>query len=198
MQYYLLRDDIDFPRRWYLGDVPDFDNWRFRDPNVEDMEPCTYRIEVYQDGKSLDFTLSEAYGVPVLSSRARDSLVGLPEVDEPYKHVVLEPVLVEGKSVEQEFYIMIIETQLDCVDEEKSEFQKFEADDPVRPDLAGNYRAFFNLVVDPSKIGNHHIFRLKRHLGSIVVSEDVKHRFEEAGVTGAVFESVNDDEQTVA
>ncbi|WP_370452113.1 imm11 family protein [Amylibacter sp. SFDW26] len=53
-------------------------------------------------------------------------------------------------------------------------------------------------MVDPSKTEGKHIFRLKKHLGSIIVSEEVKRRFEDIGVTGAIFESVNGDEQTVA
>ena len=105
--------------------------------------------------------------------------------------------MIENKEVAENYYVMIIETQLDCVDEERSDWRKFEVDDPVRPDLAGEYRSFLNLVVDPGKIGDQHIFRIRKHLRSIIVSEEVKRRFEDAGVTGAVFDSVNGDQQTV-
>lgn len=105
---------------------------------------------------------------------------------------------IDNVEIDNAYFVMIIETQVDAVDEERSEFQKYEVNDPVRPDRAGEYRSFFNLVVDPSKIGDHHIFRLKKHLGSIIVSEEVKRRFEAVGVTGAVFESVNGDMRTVA
>ncbi|MGN5952938.1 imm11 family protein [Enterococcus faecalis] len=54
------------------------------------------------------------------------------------------------------------------------------------------------MAIDESKVGDFHIFRIKKYLGAIVVSEDVKLRFEAAGVVGAVFESVNGDKVTVA
>lgn len=198
MKYYLLRDDLEFASRWFLGDIHNVDNWGFSDPTPYFMEPAIYTLDVYRKGTTMDFTATEAFGVPVLSRKAKDALSGLPEVEEPYYHTVLEPVNIEGMLVDQDYFVMIIETQVDCVDEVRSEFQKYEINDPVRPDRAGEYRSFFNLVVDPSKIGDRHIFRLKKHLGSIIVSEEVKRRFEDAGVTGAVFESVNGDQQTVA
>ena len=198
MKYYLLRDDIDFPKRWYLGDIQHIDNWGFSDPTVEFMEPCTYTMSIYQEGCPMDYTVSETYAVPILSKKAKDSLCGLPEVDKPYYHVVLEPVIFDGKSALQGYSVMIIETQLDCVDEIKSDFKKYEVDDPVRPDRVGEYRVFSNLVIDPSKTDGHHIFRIKKHLNSIIVSEEVKNRFEKAGVEGAIFESVNGDCQTVS
>lgn len=198
MKYYLLRSDMFNTGKWTLGDVHNVDNWLFSDPTPYFMEPGEYTIDVFQDGEELDYNESAAFGVPVLSIKAKNALIGLPEVDEPYYHVVLEPVKIENKQVDQDYFVMIIETQIDCVDEERSEFQKYEENDPVRPDKAGQYRGFFNLVIDPSKTGDHHIFRLKNHLGSIIVSEEVKRRFEDAGVTGAVFDSVNGDQATVA
>jgi hypothetical protein len=198
MKYYLLRDDLEFSSRWFLGDVQNVDNWGFNDPTPYFMEPAIYTLDVYRKGTEMDYTSTEAFGVPVLSKKAKDALSGLPEIDEPYYHTVLEPVNIEGMSVEQDYFVMIIETQLDCVDEARSEFEKYVVDDPVRPDKAGQYSAFFSLVIDPEKVGDHHIFRVKSHLGSIIVSEEVKRRFEDAGVTGAVFESVNGDGQTVA
>ena len=107
-------------------------------------------------------------------------------------------MIFDGKSALQGYSVMIIETQLDCVDEIKSDFKKYEVDDPVRPDRVGEYRVFTNLVIDPSKTDGHHIFRIKKHLNSIIVSEEVKNRFEKAGVEGAIFESVNGDCQTVS
>lgn len=174
-------------------------NFEFVEPPLEYMEPCTYPIDLHRDGRETDFSFTmDAGNIPILSKKAKSALIGLPEVDEPYHHVVLEPVKIENKQVDQDYYIMIIETQIDCVDEERSKFQKYEYNDPVRPDKAGQYRSFFNLVIDPTKIRDHHIFRLKNHLGSVIVSEEVKRRFEDAGVTGAVFESVNGDKTTVA
>lgn len=205
MKYYLLRDDMwldESADRWVFDRLKyetDKGNLEFVDPPLEYMEPCTYPIDLHRAGRETDFSFTMDSGnIPILSKKAKSALDGLREVDEPYHHVVLEPVKIENKQVDQDYFVMIIETQIDCVDEERSEFQKYEENDPVRPDKAGQYHAFFNLVIDPSKTGDHHIFRLKKHLGSIIVSEEVKRRFEDSGVTGAVFESVNGDQKTIA
>ena len=173
------------------------DNWLFSDPPVDFMEPCNYIAEVDQDGRELDFTTSGYADVPVVSEKVKEALSGLPEIDEPYKHVVLEPVRFTSETVRNKYFVMIIETQLDCVDETRSKFETIAEDDPIRPDLAGEYGVFLSLVVDPPKIGDHHIFRIKRASRAIIVSEEVKRRFEEAGVIGAEFESVNGDRDTV-
>lgn len=198
MRYYLLRQDVAVSGKWALGDIRHADNWKFSDPPVNFMEPGEYVLDVRFDGLELDYSLAGYASVPVLSRKARDSLVGLPDVDEPYMHVVLEPVAIEGKEVSSDYYLMVIESQVECVDESKSRFELYRSSDPVRPDLAGEYRAFYNLVVDASMVKGKHIFRLKKYLGAIVVSEEVKLRFERVGVIGAVFESVAGDRVTVA
>ena len=105
---------------------------------------------------------------------------------------------VDGFQQKTPYYILHVWDVVDCVDEELSKFERYQVDDPVRPDLAGNYSAFFKLVVSPSRAQGKHIFRLARSGPEVIVSEEVKRRFEAAGVTGAVFESVNGDKQTIA
>ncbi|MCY9844854.1 imm11 family protein [Vibrio caribbeanicus] len=191
MKYYRLRDDINFSKRWYLGDIQHVDNWLYRDPPVEFMEPGRGHIEVYQSGEEMDFTLTERYAVPIVSKKFFEALVGLEEIDKPYRHVVFNQVDIVDRPSLETYFAMVIETQQDCVDESKSDFKKYEVDDPVRPDLAGQYSVFFNLVIDPFKTDGKHIFRVEKHLGAIIVSEEVKNRLEAAGITGVLFESVN-------
>jgi hypothetical protein len=195
MKYYLMREDTNIPNRWYLGDIKHCDNWLFTDPPVEYMEPCTYEIEMQSNGVDLDFSLAGYASVPILSHKAKDSLIGIFDFDEPFRHVVLEPAKIAGR--QERFYVMIVETQLDCVDETRSTFEKYELDDPVRPDRAGEYRIFLNLVIDPTKTNGKNIFRIKKHLGALVVSEQVKSRMEQAGVTGVIFESVDGERDVV-
>ena len=79
------------------------------------------------------------YGIGTRCVRAKAvrSLAGSPEVDEPYCHVVFETVQVEGASTCGDYFLMIIETPIDCVDEAPSEYRQYEVDDPVRPDRGG-------------------------------------------------------------
>ncbi|MCC4589480.1 hypothetical protein LL962_20705 [Xanthomonas sp. NCPPB 1067] len=198
MKYYLLSQDLSNDGKWVLGDINHVDNWLFRNPTVDLMEPGSYSLSVRFDGDEVDFSLAGYASVPVVGDKVVRSLAGLPEVDELYSNVIFSPVEIENRSSENNYFIMIVETQVDCVDEERSDFSIYSEDDPVRPDLAGNYRSFFNLVILPEKIDGRHIFRLKRRLGVLIVSEEVKRRFECAGVTGVVFKLLNGSDKVVA
>ncbi len=205
MRYYLIQDDMwldESSDRWIFDRLKHEGpsaNYEYVDPPAEFMEPCIYPVDLYRIGKATDFSFTMDSGnIPIVSEKVVLALKGLKEIDEPYRFVVFERVEVENYKITDPYFVMIIETQLDCVDEDRSDFQIFEENDPVRPDLAGNYRGFFNLVIDPSKVGDHHIFRIKKHLSSIIVSEVVKERIEKVGATGIVFESVNGDLKAMA
>lgn len=162
------------------------------------MEPCVYSASVKQAGTHLDYNLAGYASVSIVSEKFKKALAGLSEVDDPYHNVVFEPVKIIDDVLKNNYFVMIIETQLDCVDESTSDYKKYEINDPVRPDCAGEYSVFYNLVIDPAKADGKHIFRIKKHLGAIIVSEEVMSRLEAAGVTGVIFESVNGDVETVA
>ncbi|WP_300445238.1 DUF1629 domain-containing protein [uncultured Mameliella sp.] len=197
MRYYLLNDDKHFPDRWFLGAIEHADNWRFLKPEMQDMEPGRYTLHLQREGTPMDYTQTLLYGLPVLSEKARNSLRGIPEVDEPFKNVVMEPVDINGGPWATLYYLMIVETRFDCVDEVRSEFRKFEENDPVRPDKAGEYAIFTNFVIDPDKTEGRHIFRVSTYQSALIVSEEVKRRFEEEQVSGCNFISVMGDREVV-
>jgi len=177
LSYYELTDDINFPNRWYLGDIAVADNWKlvqYLDPERE------YKIEVSRDGSEMDYTCNEAYGVSVVSKKFKDALAGIADITFAKANII-------GKGSGSEFYIMAVPKELECIDEKESEFQKFEVNDPVRPDKAGEYRGFFKMVVNPDKCAGLNIFRVKGFNVAIVVSAEVKQKLESAGVSGALF-----------
>jgi len=188
MKYYRLRDDINVPGRWYLGDIMHVDNWLYRNPPIDFMESSMSTMKLYKDGDEIDFTLTERYSVPIVSEDFVFALAGIEEVDQPFRGVIFNEVSIVGKSSFKKYFTMAIETQVDCIDESRSEFKKFEVNDPVRPDLAGEYSAFYKLVLNSDKIKNVHLFRLKKYLSAIIVSGEVKSRLELSGITGVVFE----------
>ena len=192
MKYFRIRPDMSIAERWTLGNINHVDNWLFIDPPVNFMEPGTYSLDLVNCGVEVDYSLAGYASVPVVSARFRDALVGLPEFDEPYMNVVVEPLIIEGQNVRGEYSVLIVETRVDCVDEGRSDFMKFEEDDPVRPDLAGQYRAFTKLIVDRERIGARHIFRIEKFMGALIVSEEVRRRLDEAGVVGAVYDPVTE------
>jgi hypothetical protein len=184
IEYFRLTDDVHFPKRWYLGDVRNADNWALVAGNFADpRQPLA--VEVYREGDEMDFTLTEAYGVPIVSGKLRKALGDLPGVR-------FLPIEVEGKTLQQSYFAMLIESIVDCVDESRSEFEKFEVGDRVRPDKAGQYRAFFRLVVDKARAmtAGRPVFRLARFEVAIIVSGDVRRIINSVGTRGAVMSEV--------
>ena len=180
MSYYELTDDINYPNRWYLGDIAFSDNWELAkhlDPKRE------YEIELYREGSEMDYTCNEAYGVSVVSKKFKEALVGVAGVTFAKANII-------GIRQDREFYIMAVPKELECINEEESEFTKFEVNDPVRPDKAGEYRGFFKMAVNPEKCAGFNMFRIKGFSIAIVVSEEVKQKLKSAGVLGTQFKCV--------
>jgi hypothetical protein len=203
MEYYKLTIDLQDHEAWHLGDIArgdlsPGDNWRFVQPPMIPMDNSLrenaegpYKTRLKNSGKPVDYTIAGYAGVPIVKFKVTRCLQGM-------DGFTAFPVDIEGFAQRDLYHILHFWDVVDCVDEGKSDFAKFAENDPVRPDLAGQYSGFYKLIVDPSRAEGKHIFRLARSLSDIIVSEEVKRRFEDAGVTGAVFESVNGDGQTVA
>jgi hypothetical protein len=78
------------------------------------------------------------------------------------------------------------------VDESKSEFLKFEINDPVRPDKAGHYRRITKLIIDESKIEKDvEIFRLKKFNVTVIINENLKTKLQNNNIKGIKFREVN-------
>ena len=72
MNYYELRDDINYPGRWYLGDIYNVDdNWQFTSGFAVDatLLPTELFIKIHQDGKPMDYTTTEGYSIPLKMSQ---------------------------------------------------------------------------------------------------------------------------------
>ncbi|MBV6663705.1 hypothetical protein KV572_22375 [Pseudomonas yamanorum] len=182
MQYFRLIDDVNFPGRWHLGDIHEVDNWAFMHSRPQFLNHG--KIDVYVAGARMDFTFSEVFGVPIVSEKVRKELMCFPEVE-------FFPVSINSHGSVDDFNVMVTLASVECVDEERSQFQKFEELDPIRPDKAGDYRGFMSLYLDTSKVKGLHIFRLKKFEVAIIVSLVVKDKLQAAGVTGVKFLAVS-------
>lgn len=185
--YYRLVQDTSVKNRWLLGEIQYVNNWEFLQPSVIFMEPCRYQISMESDGIETDYTASLVYGVPIISNQFRSLILDLPDMSHPCRGVVTEPVVVLGKESGNQYFVMITDTFYDCIDENLSEFHKYQINDPVRPDKAGSYSGFYKMRLDSRRIGPANIFRLKGFEQAIIVSEDIKIRYDIAGLTGAIF-----------
>jgi len=187
MNYFELNDDISLPNRWWLGKVIQIDGEIFVKPSFiplnDERRDQVYNVELKVNGVNTDYTTTNFRSVPVGSFRVVKALSG-------FDGFTAFPARIVNFDQKTSFHILHFWDVLDCFDEARSAFEIIPLNDPIRPDLAGNYRSVTKLKIDPSKAVGKHIFRIARLEGRIIVSEDVKKRFEDFGITGAVFDSV--------
>ena len=201
--FFTLSIDLFDHRAWHLGDVVRDDlapgeNWRFvrspmvpMDSTLRDTAMGPFRVKLKTNGKPTDYTVAGYAGVPIAHWKVTQCLQGL-------DGFTVFPVTVEGFTLTDLHHILHVWEVVDCFDETQSRFEIIAENDRIRPDLAGHYRSVTRLVIDPAKARGKHLFRIARLENRLVVSAEVKRRFEDAGVTGAVFEPVTGDEQARA
>jgi hypothetical protein len=185
MDYFRLSGDLSFPDRWYLGDIDiDIEEvWKFRCGVSLDLAKYrNLKLEIDQNGIPLDFTETVADNVPIISENFAECLFDL--MDE----VQLIPISIPNTS--RQYYIMVIKNLIDCLDEKDSDFLKFEEDNDIRPDLAGNYQVIHILKIDKSKVSKS-IFRLAKYDIVIIINERIKKKLEDAQLTGLKFKLVS-------
>ena len=180
MKYFDLVDDMSSIRRWHIGEVfmadgsePDLlDGGR-----LEHLGPL--RADVHYIGRVLDYCRT-SFGVPIATIVLADTISSIVGPD-----VQCIPITISGQAG-----MMVLNALrfIPCIDEEHSEFEKFTIDDPVRPDLAGQYRTVPKIVLQRNAIPpDAHFFRIKDWEIALIVSETVKDAMERVGCNGAKF-----------
>ncbi len=182
MRYFDLCDDMSTRQRhrWHVGEIvlPDGTEPRLSAGMLlEDTRPL--RADVYHVGHVLDFCHT-TFGVPIATQELADAIKSIVKSD-----VQCIPITISG----QVGRIVLNALRLiRCIDEQRSEFQKFTQDDPVRPDLAGHYRSVPKIVLQRSAIpADAQFFRIEYWEVVLVVSESVKTAMERVGCNGAKF-----------
>jgi hypothetical protein len=78
---------------------------------------------------------------------------------------------------------------IDCVEEKKSVFEKF--DDQWQDQFKrGDYKFFFSMHLEKSKIEETSMFRVSRFTQALIVDEKIKKLFEKNKIKGAKFKKV--------
>jgi len=181
MNYYRLLEDMYVPQKWYLGDINVDDNWIFTNGSSiykEDVD-LKLKVEIYQKGNPLDFTCTDPYCVPIISKDFAECLFSYSQ------GIEILPVSVEG--LENEYFILVVKSMLDCIDEGKTKGQKYTLEDGIRPDKVGEYMSIHHLRIDASKATSP-IFRLQNFGLDIIINADVKKELEKNKITGVKFE----------
>lgn len=184
MKYYRLVEDMARYNKWYLTEVSNIsheEQWNFT------MKPF-YSIDkelllsIKIDGEQTDFTENLTYDIPIISHKLREIL-------HPYG-ISTSKVNIQNKNVIEDYYAIGVDI-IDCVDEDKSKYIKYEKDDLARPDKAGDYKVFNKMVLNLNKINGKHIFRIKGYLVYLVVSEEIKSIIENNNVVGCLFDEID-------
>lgn len=190
MKYYLLEDDMFDDTRWYLSKLLNTEPWRFTGspmvPMDDPLRSFGFEVEIEVDGKTFDYTTTDYGSVPIASFKVLQAISGL-------DGFTAFPVKLSNHPQSTSYHILHFWDVIDCFDEERASFEIIPPGDPEGPDRVGDYRSITRFMIDPKRAECKHIFRVARATTYVVVSEEVKKRFEAKKVVGAVFECVSED-----
>jgi hypothetical protein len=158
--------------RWHLDfqtECAPLDIWSCRPIQVREPIP----LSIFKEGESVDFDCAP-YAIPVVSRRFAETLQQIA----PYDIQRLPAVL---RGVEGEWEIVNVVSRIDCIDFRQSKISYYPPDHPESP---GKPRGVMRLVLDSSRIGQHHVLRPKDWEVAFIVSESVKSALDAIGATG--------------
>ncbi|WP_224361316.1 imm11 family protein [Hyalangium versicolor] len=187
MKYFDLFDDMRHPDRWLLGDPTDagggeIDPWQFEKGIPLELKG-TARFAQYHPGEALDFSLA-GMGVPVVHRR----VVSVFERLGLFQQVQFFPAQVEGHP--EPYFILNVLRTIRCIDEARCEEVLYWTPEDGRPEKVGQYRNVAGMRIDPSKVGDAHIFRPWGWRVALILSEHLKQALEAEGITGLRFVEV--------
>ncbi|AKJ06375.1 Hypothetical protein AA314_08001 [Archangium gephyra] len=94
----------------------------------------------------------------------------------------------EGQS--EPYFILNALRIIRCIDDARCEEVRYWRPEDGDPDKVGQYRVVAGMRIDPSKVGDSHIFRPWGWTVALLVSERLKQVMEEEGITGTKFVEV--------
>lgn len=188
MKYYDLLSNMRLPGRWVLADPVDargqeVDPWQFDKGHFLNLRGNLVLRQARQ-GSALDFSFT-TLTIPVVHGRVMSicERLGLQQ------QVQFLPIQVEGQS--EPYFILNALRILRCIDDARCEEVRYWRPEDGDPDKVGQYRVVAGMRIDPSKVGDSHIFRPWGWSVALIVSERLKQAMEEAGITGTKFVEVS-------
>jgi len=157
------------------------DVWSYVTCRPGQRDPTPF-LKIRHPGARTSFVLAGPEQVPVVAPPIADLLEHLAGDD--FERI---PAIVEdGTPME----IINVLSCVDCIDYDKSIFDCFGPKNKVRPDRAGELHVDLRLVIDPARVGNHLIFRLRDLKAPLIVAESIKETLDDANVSGIVFQPI--------
>ena len=184
MRYFDLSDDMRILDRWELDDPLDKEGqeiWHGQFSQGTLLEIRTpARLSLYRPGRALDYTTT-ALGIPVVHVKVKEAFERLQIQDQ----VQFLPATIEGQP--DSYFLVNVLRVIRCIDDARCEAVFYYTEEDEEPERVGEYRNVRGLRIDPSRVGDCHIFRPWGWQLAIIVSERVKEVLAEAGITGARF-----------
>ena len=172
MYYRLNSDEENFKNYIMMGYSQDYANTFDGRSQEQTYQPQTFKLTQTSEKKYPVADIFTGY-LPVCSERVKNIFEQFCSKNE----VEFLPCFLDGTN--ENFYIFNVLGQEDCVDYEKSNYQKFSNSNKIM---------FFNHIEFKQNI-NRHLFRLKDlPYCNYFVSQSLKEKLEEAGVQGFLFE----------
>ena len=184
--FQLLPDHIQYPDQWFLDDPMTTDGQAI-DPREFTAGrpycgPAPAVARIGNPGRELAFNLG-AFDMPVVSAAVAEIVWRLSPRD-----VQLFPIDIPGAV--DSYQILNAVCSLDCLDEERSEFTRWQAGDH-RSDLIGQYRMISRIRVDLSRTHNRDILRVLNFHIALLVSETIKDALVDIPNLGVLFDPVS-------
>jgi hypothetical protein len=188
MKYYDLLSNMRLRGRWVLADPVDehgqeVDPWQF-DKGCFLNPRGKLVLRKARPGSALDFSFT-TLTIPVVHGR----VVSLCERIGLQEQVQFLPVQVEGQT--EPYFILNALRIIRCIDDAHCEEVRYWRPEDGDPDKVGQYRVVAGLHIDPSTVGDSHIFRPWGWSVALIISERLKQAMEEEGITGTKFVEVS-------
>jgi hypothetical protein len=179
MNYYELNPALDAATHWFLAKPIDAAG-QVLDPRMfNDAKPVSVKaplqIPVKKMGMSADFTFG-SFMMPVVKPHVAQIVESIAP-----QAVQRIPAIIQ----DDDYEVLNVVLSIDCVDEDQTLVQYHTRGDPGR-----KYDMLARKIIDEAKARGQHIFRLANWEISLIVSEIVRDRFAQAGVTGISYTPV--------
>ena len=186
MKYFeVVADDVRFRDRWFLDEPLDSDGNVIDARNLTDGVPYTglrpVTVPIQQPGRHIAFTFA-AFELPVVAASVGKIFNELCPAD-----IQLFPVRID--SAADGYEILNIAVTADCIDERCSHIVKWSAEDG-RPDKVGKYRTVGNLKIDPERVGNRQVFRVRGWEVALILTNRIREALSQFTELGVVFRAV--------
>ncbi|HEX8433756.1 imm11 family protein [Archangium sp.] len=185
-RYFELRDDRQSHTRWHLGTPIDeqgqeVDPWQFKKGKVLELG-CVPRFPLDVPGGPLDYCWA-AFSIPVVHGRVVQIIEKLRVQD-----VQFIPARVDGH--EGPYFILNALRIIRCIDETRCKRIVHWTPEDDEPEKVGQYRVVSGMRIDPTRVGDAHLFRPWGWRVALVISEELKLAMEAEGITGTRFVEV--------